>query len=128
VRLLLDTHALIWWLAGDERLSPAARDAIADHGNEVFVSAASAWEIATKHRLGRLPHAGALALDVAGTVAAAGFAPLAIELEHGQDAGALRWAHRDPFDRMLVAQALRERMALVTNEQAFDACGVTRIW
>jgi PIN domain nuclease of toxin-antitoxin system len=128
VRLLLDTHALVWWLAGDARLSPAARDAIADPGNDAFVSAASAWEVATKHRLGKFPHAGALALDFAGTVAAAGFAPLPVTLEHGQDAGALRWSHRDPFDRMLVAQALRERMALVTSERGVEQCGVVRLW
>lgn len=128
MRLLLDTHALLWWLAGDVQLSVAARGAIADPANQVFVSAASAWEVATKHRLGKLPHAGPLALDFAGAVAQQGFEELPISLEHGQDAGALPGAHRDPFDRMLIVQALGERMALVSNEQAFDTWGVTRIW
>jgi PIN domain nuclease of toxin-antitoxin system len=118
VRLLMDTHALLWWLAGDERLSMRAREAIASRDNTVHVSAASAWEVATKHRLGKLPGAGPLAVDFAGEVRAQGFTPLEITLEHGQDAGALPGPHRDPF----------ERMALVSNEEAFDAYGVVRIW
>ena len=105
MRLLLDTHALIWWLAGDVRLSPRARRAIEDESNEIFVSAASAWEVSTKHRLGKLPDAGPLAVDFAREVRAQGFVPLPISLEHGQVAGALAIDHRDPFDRMLVAQA-----------------------
>jgi PIN domain nuclease of toxin-antitoxin system len=128
VRLLMDTHALLWWLAGDERLSMRAREAIASRDNTVHVSAASAWEVATKHRLGKLPGAGPLAVDFAGEVRAQGFTPHEITLEHGQDAGALPGPHRDPFDRMLIAQARTERMALVSNEEAFDAYGVVRIW
>jgi PIN domain nuclease of toxin-antitoxin system len=128
VRLLLDTHALIWWLAGDARLSPAARSAIEDEANEVFVSAASAWEIATKHRLGKLPAAGPLAVDFAREVRAQGFTPLPITLEHGQVAGALASEHRDPFDRMLAAQAREEKLGLVSIETLFDALDVVRIW
>ncbi len=128
MRILLDTHALLWWLAGDGALSARARNAIADETNEVFVSAASAWEVTTKHRLGKLPGAGPLAVDFAREVRAQGFVPLAISLEHGQAAGALRGDHRDPFDRMLIAQAGEARMALVSNEAVFDAFGISRIW
>lgn len=128
MRLLMDTHALLWWLAGDERLTPAAREAIASRDNVVYVSAASAWEVATKHRLGKLPGAGPLAVDFTAEVIAQGFTPLDITLAHGQDAGSLPGPHRDPFDRMLIAQARTERMALVSNERAFDAYGVVRVW
>jgi PIN domain nuclease of toxin-antitoxin system len=128
VRLLLDTHALLWWLAGDARLADAARAAIADATNEVYVSAASAWEVTTKHRLGKLPGAGPLAVDFAREVVRQGFLPLEITLVHGQDAGALPGPHRDPFDRMLIAQARHEHMALISNEVAFDGYGVARLW
>ena len=128
MRLLLDTHALIWWLAGDTRLSTRARQAIEDESNEVFVSAASAWEVSTKHRLGKLPSAGPLAVDFAREVRAQGFVPLPISLEHGQVAGALVTDHRDPFDRMLVAQAREEKLALVSLEERFDELGVVRVW
>jgi PIN domain nuclease of toxin-antitoxin system len=128
MRVLLDTHALLWWLAGDVLLSPRAQLAIADPMNEVFVSAVSAWEVATKHRIGKLPLAGPLAVDFGREVAAQGFLALAITLEHGAAAGALEGAHRDPFDRMLIAQARSERMALISNEILFDEYGITRIW
>lgn len=128
MRLLLDTHALLWWLAGDLALSTRARNAIADDGNEVYVSAASAWEVTTKYRLGKLAGAGPLAVDFAREVASQGFLSLPITLQHGQSAGTLPGTHRDPFDRMLIAQARDERMALVSNESVFDEYGVTRIW
>ena len=128
MRVLLDTHALLWWLSGDPSLPLPARAVIADPDNEVFVSAASAWEIATKHRLGKLPGAGPLAVDFAREVEAQGFLSLPITLSHGQDAGALTLPQRDRFDRMLVAQALAERMVLVSNEKSFDAAGVVRVW
>jgi PIN domain nuclease of toxin-antitoxin system len=128
VRILLDTHALLWWLAGDDALSGAARESIADEANQIFVSAASAWEVTTKYRLGKLAMAGPLAVDFAREIEAQGFLPLPISLQHAQSAGALDGPHRDPFDRMLIAQARDERMALVSNELAFDAYGITRIW
>src|SRR5450432_2322695 len=128
MRLLLDTHALLWWLDGDASLSPIAREAIADEANDVFLSAASAWEITTKHRLGKLPGAAAVAADVAACVADQGFLELPISLTHGQKAGALPGPHRDPFDRMLVAQAMIESLVLVSNELAFDAYGARRLW
>ncbi len=128
MRLLLDTHALLWWLAGDRALPPAARRAIEDPANEVHVSAASAWEVATKHRLGRLPDAGPLAVDFRREVERQGFTALPITVDHAIAAGRLPEIHRDPFDRMLVAQGLAERMALVSNEAAFDSYGVRRVW
>jgi PIN domain nuclease of toxin-antitoxin system len=128
MRLLLDTHTLIWWITEPGRLSADARSAIADPQNDVYVSAASAWEISTKFRLGKLPEAAALATDLPREIAAEGFAPLDFAVEHGQDAGALPAHHRDPFDRMLIAQARAERLALVSNESLFDAYGVVRLW
>jgi len=128
VRLLLDTHAFLWWLAGDEALSAAAREAIADEANGVFISAASAWEITTKHRLGRLPGAAAIIADLDGAIVDQGFTGLPISGRHGQVAGALPGRHRDPFDRMLIAQAMLENLVLVSNEQPFDAYGVGRLW
>src|SRR5438876_1205178 len=102
MRLLLDTHALLWWLDGDRSLTRRARTAINDADNTIFVSAASAWEITTKFRLGELPGAAAVAADVAGSVASQGFSSLDITLVHAQRAGRLPGAHRDPFDRMLI--------------------------
>jgi PIN domain nuclease of toxin-antitoxin system len=125
VRLLLDTHALIWWLLGDPGLSRNAISGIADDGNDVFVSAVSAWEISTKFRL---PAAGIFAADVAGTAASQGFDELPINLGHGQLAGTLPGPHRDPFDRMLAAQALLSDLVLVSNEAVFDRYGVRRLW
>jgi len=89
VQLLLDTHTLLWWLDGDASLSLSAREAIAEEDNDVFLSAASAWEITTKYRLGKLPGAAAVAKDVVGCLASQGFLELPITLLHGQTAGAL---------------------------------------
>jgi PIN domain nuclease of toxin-antitoxin system len=99
LQLLLDTHALIWWFAGDARLPAQARNAI--DGAQVFVSAASAWEIATKVRLGKLPGAAAILPDIAAAIAAEAFSPLAVTVEHGQRAGGLPGPVNDPFDRIV---------------------------
>jgi PIN domain nuclease of toxin-antitoxin system len=128
VRLLLDTHALIWWLAGDRQLSAVARGAIGDAANEVLVSAASAWEITTKFRIGKLPEAALLAADVAGAVASQGFSELPISLGHAQAAGSLPGTHRDPFDRVLAAQAVHDKLTLVSNDAIFDGYAVARLW
>ena len=128
MRLLLDTHALLWWLAGDKQLSPTARWAVEDEGNPVYVSAASAWEVATKHRLGKLPRIGPLAAGFADEVARQGFIELPVSLDDGQRAGALGGAHRDPFDRMLIAQSKAYDLALISNEEIFDDYGVIRLW
>ena len=126
--LLLDTHALLWWLAGDRRLSAKARRAIGDEANEIFVSAASTWEIATKIRIGKLPAPALMGGGVTSAVAAQGFETLTISAAHGERTGSLPGPHRDPFDRMLIAQAQSEAMAIVSNETTFEEFGVTRIW
>ncbi|WP_373063096.1 type II toxin-antitoxin system VapC family toxin [Gemmatimonas sp.] len=128
MRVLLDTHALLWWLAGDEQLSARARQTIAHPTNDVFVSAASAWETTTKHRLGKLPGAGPLAVDFQREIEQQGFAPLSISISHAQIAGGLTGEHRDPVDRMLIAQAREEKMALVSIERLFDRYDVRRVW
>ena len=128
MRLLLDTHALLWWLAGDDSLSTTAKAAIGVEDNDVFISAASAWEITTKHRLGKLPGVAAIVADLDRAIADQGFVGLPISVRHGQFAGALPGPHRDPFDRMLIAQAMLESLVLVSNEQPFDAYGVGRLW
>ena len=128
MRILVDTHALLWWLAGSDRLSAVAHGAIADDANEILVSAASAWEIATKHRLGRLPGAAAVAEDVIGCLLDQGFQPLAITVSDGERAGRLPGPVRDPFDRMLIAQALTLDVAMVSIEEPFDRYGVRRLW
>lgn len=128
MRYLLDTHTLLWFGEDDPRLSSSARAALSDEAAEIFASAANAWEIATKHRLGKLPGAAALAADFTGIVDRLGFAQLPISVPHGQLAGALPGPHKDPFDRMLAAQALIESLQLVSNDKAFDAFGVRRLW
>lgn len=128
MRVLLDTHALLWWLAGDKRLSRKAKACIGEEGRLVLVSAASAWEITTKYRLGKLPGAEVVASDVAGVVRSQAFTPLAISVVHAQQAGALPGPHRDPFDRMLIAQAQCEGLTLISNETLFDDYGVKRLW
>ena len=125
--MLLDTHALIWWLSESRLLSRAARQAIANEENDVLVSAASIWEVAIKQRLGKLDAADA-GIDLAAHVRDQGFTGLDITLPHAQRAGGLPLHHRDPFDRMLAAQALAENLALVSNEGMFDTYGVNRIW
>jgi len=128
VRILLDTHALLWWLDGDRRLSRRARVAIADESNRIFVSAASAWELSTKARLGKLPGAVDVATDIAGAVRSQQFDALDITILHAQKAGRLPGPHRDPFDRMLAAQAQLEDLPIVTNDPVFEMFGVERIW
>ena len=128
MRVLLDTHTFLWWLDGDRRLSARGRRLIADAATEVFVSAASAWEIAIKAAAGKLPGALDVAEDVAGCMESQGFRPLDITVPHAQRAGNLPPLHRDPFDRMLVAQALVEGLPLLSNDAAFDAYTVRRIW
>ena len=118
----------MWWLAGDKQLSKKARALIADDDNPVYVSAASAWEVATKYRLGKLPDGAVLATDFARHVARQGFIGLDITLDHGQRAGVLPGPHRDPFDRMLIAQAQAENLVFVSIENVFDHFGISRLW
>lgn len=128
MRVLLDTHALLWAAAYDELLSPRARHLLQPQRNEVYVSAASAWEIATKYRLGKLPLAQALVDDFVPVIRSAGYLPLPITLEHALRAGHLPAEHKDPFDRMIVAQSIHENMALISNDAQLDVFGVRREW
>lgn len=128
MRALLDTHTLLWWLDGDERLSETAQRYIADPAHDIRVSAASAWEIATKVRIGKLPGAVAVVDRYHACLDEQGFTPLPISSQHALRAGSLPGPHRDPFDRMLIAQAQAENIALISNETLFDQYGVRRIW
>lgn len=128
MKLLLDTHALLWTLEDNRKLSSAARDAVSDEANEVLISAATAMEITTKHRLGKLPQAGRLAADWEGTLSHFRTTPLAISIKHAAEAGKLPFAQGDPFDRLLIAQAQIENAVLVSNEKLFDGFGVDRLW
>jgi PIN domain nuclease of toxin-antitoxin system len=109
-------------------LSLKARRAIANQSNTILISAASAWEIATKARLGKLPGARDVAADVAACVAGQGFLPLDITMLHAQRAGRLPGEHRDPFDRILIAQSQMEDIALLSDDEAFDNFDVRRFW
>lgn len=113
-RLLLDTHAALWWWFEDPRLAASATAAVAE-ADRVYVSAASAWEIAIKHALGKLDAPE----DVGTAIAESGFHALEITVPHALAAGALPRHHGDPFDRMLIAQARVERLALVTADRRF---------
>lgn len=128
MRLLLDTHAFLWWLAGDPALRASAQNAISDENNQVFVSAVSAWEITTKYRLGKLPGVAAIVADLEATIDDQNLVALPISIRHGQVGGALPGPHRDPFDRMLIAQAMVDGLVLVSNERIFDAYGIGRLW
>ena len=128
VRLLLDTHALIWWWTDDARLPEAARDWIADQDNIVAVSAASAWEIATKFRLGKGPEVAGIIERFESNVLRSRFGMLPITVTHARRAGMLGGPHKDPFDRMLIAQSQSEDMLLVTRDKVFGDYGVAVIW
>ena len=128
MRLLLDTHTLLWWLSENSSLPASARRLIANKNNDVLVSAASAWEIATKVRLGKLPIAVDLAHDFTAYLERDRFETLAVSAEHGIRAGLLPGPHKDPFDRMLIAQALADNLAIVSNDVVFDGYGVKRVW
>jgi PIN domain nuclease of toxin-antitoxin system len=124
VRLILDTHAALWWLAGDERMGKEAARHLGDETDQVLISATVVWEIAIKRSIGKLR-----APD--GLVAAlleAGAQPLPVSLDHAVAVEALPWHHRDPFDRLLVAQALAENASLVSRDTVFESYGVRLIW
>jgi PIN domain nuclease of toxin-antitoxin system len=119
VKLLLDTHALLWWFADSPVLSPSARAAVAS-SDDVWVSAASAWEIAIKRALGKLDAPA----DLVTALDESGFRPLPIVVLHAAVAGALPRHHDDPFDRMLVAQAQIEGLTIVTSDRQIPRYGV----
>ena len=125
---LLDTHALLWWLADPERLSPAVHATLADPAQPVLISAASAWEIATKHRLGRLPTAEVLLQEGWPLMETQGFQPLPVSWSHGLRAGSYPMPHRDPFDRLLAAQAELEQLTLITLDPALAPFPCQTLW
>lgn len=128
MRVLVDTHVLIWAGLAPARIGKRAATRLADRSNEVFVSAASAWEIATKVRLGKLPGAEALERDFVDSVQEAGYTLLSITTAHALRAGRLPGNHRDPFDRMIAAQALAEDIPILSADPKLDSFGITRIW
>ena len=128
MRILLDTHTLLWAGSAPAKLTAQARSVIESFSTEVLVSAASAWEIATKVRIGKLPQAAAFSAELPRRLELLGFHPLAVTTEHALRAGQLPGSHKDPFDRMLIAQAQAENLVLISNERVFDAYGIRRIW
>ena len=128
MKLLLDTHTLIWVMNSDPRLGRAARAAIASPASRVFVSAASIWEASIKFRLGKFPEAAVLVDHPRKVLESLEMEDLAISLEHARLAGSLAEKHKDPFDRMLAAQALLEGLTLVSLDTVFDDLRVARLW
>lgn len=128
MKLLLDTHALLWALTDNALLSRRAAAFIGDPDSQILVSAVSAYEICAKHTLGRLPEAADLAADFQGVIGPLAADWLPITSEHAVAAGKLDRRHRDPFDRLLIAQAMVERVPLVSNEKLLDIYGIERIW
>jgi len=124
VKLLLDTHAALWWLSDDLRLGATSADLLDDASNEVLLSAAVVWEVAIKRSLGKLQAPDGLASTLMG----AGVNALPITIAHADATAQLDWHHRDPFDRMLVAQATVEQAVLVSNDQALLPYGVALVW
>ncbi len=128
MRLLLDTHALLWTLNQPDRLSQKAVAAILDPDSELVVSVASAFEIATKFRIGKLREAAALLNDYEGSLREMNAVQLSISSRHALLSGSLPGSHKDPFDRLLAAQSLLEGLTLVSADPAFDAFGIQRFW
>ncbi len=128
MKLLLDTHALLWWLFDEPRLTARVRGLLSDPDNAILVSSSSAWEISTKFRLGKLPSAAVLVQDIAGWVHRAGFRELPVTIVHAQKAGSWPQPHRDPFDRMLAAQSIIEDAPLVTSDDVFPSFGTSLVW
>ncbi len=128
MRILLDTHTLIWATGDDPHLSNRAREYLKDVQVEKLVSAASAWESATKVRLGKLDRARLLFEEFEQTLESAGYVPLPITAAHALRAGSMPGQHNDPFDRMIAAQALSENIRILSIDARLDAFGVRRIW
>lgn len=118
--MLLDTHIFLWWLFDDPRLPPGIRQKLMDPNHTVLISAASVWEISTKHRIGKLPKAKSVAKNAPSWIIRAGFQSLSITPEHAQLAGGWKLPHRDPFDRMLAAQAKLEDVPLASIDQSLN--------
>jgi len=124
LKLLLDTHAALWWLGDDKRLGSTAAGLLDDASNDVLLSAAVVWEVAIKRSLGKLKAPDGFATTLIG----AGANPLPVTIPHAEAVELLQWHHRDPFDRMLIAQAGVEQAVLVSDDQALVPYGVTLVW
>lgn len=128
MRVLIDTHVFLWALMEPERLSRVATDVLSDPSTTLVVSSASAWEIATKHRLGRLDGASPVVHGYYAHLERLGAEELTIRADHALLAGSLDGEHRDPFDRMLAAQALIETIPIVTGDEAISGLGASTLW
>jgi len=128
LRLLLDTHALIWWWEDEDRLSPQLLERFRDPATTIVVSAVTAWEIATKQRIGKLPDFRRAAIALPNYLAEDGFELLSVSLDHAIRGGSYAAAHGDPFDRLLAAQSELESLPLVTRDPAFSAFPCETIW
>ena len=127
-RYLLDSHVLLWWWFDPGRLPTEVRLVLINPTSEVFVSAASIWELSLKHHQGKLPELGAVIDDLPGLLQADGFQPLAMSISHGLRAGGYSQPHRDPFDRMLAAQAELERLVLISADQQLANFPCQSLW
>ena len=125
---LLDSHALLWWWFDPERLSGAVQALLVDPTSRIVVSAASVWELSLKHHQGKLPELATALSDLPGLLQADGFRPLPISLAHGLRAGGYSQPHRDPFDRMLAAQAELERLVLLTADPQLSTFPCQIFW
>jgi PIN domain nuclease of toxin-antitoxin system len=128
LRMLLDSNALLWWMLDHPALTQVAREAISATENTILISAASAWEIAIKFQAGKLPEAAGLVSNFPSEVEREGFELMPISAEHGIRAGLLAGIHKDPFDRMLIAQAQAENIPIISNDLVFETYGVRRLW
>jgi PIN domain nuclease of toxin-antitoxin system len=128
VKYLLDTNALLWWLTDSEKLSKRARQVVSKPDHALYVSAATGWELATKVRIGKLEEARPLLQDLSARLAREYIDVLPIDMSAALLAGSMVHAHRDPFDRMIAAQATTEKMAVVSSDEIFDALVGRRIW
>ncbi len=127
-RLLLDTHTFLWWVNDSPQLSNAAHQAIADTNNECFISMSSCWEMAIKSSLGKLRLAKPIEQFVTEQLAENGFTLLSVELRHTAKIEKLPFHHRDPFDRLLIAQAMLEKLVIISADKIFSAYGIKRLW
>jgi PIN domain nuclease of toxin-antitoxin system len=128
VKLLLDTHAFLWWIHDDQSLGARARRAIANERNQCFLSVASCWEMAIKKGLGNLEIPEPIDAFIAEQLAANGFSLLPIDLRHVARVSRLAFHHRDPFDRLLVAQAMDEGMTIASADPMLEKYGIERLW
>jgi PIN domain nuclease of toxin-antitoxin system len=128
MNILLDTHAFLWFIAGSDELSDKARELIEDENNRIFLSAASLWEMAIKVSLGKLTLSEPFETLIPEQLALNGLEILDITIAHTTQVANLPFHHRDPFDRLIIAQALEEQLPVISVDNAFDEYGVTRIW